>query len=107
MKTNKLHLKLQEPKPLGKLLGIELLHKIIMQAQWLEQINQLIQELLPAEARNHCQVVNYQKNIIKLAINNAAWATKIRYLCPQLLTEIKKSTNYPVDAIHVRVWPSF
>ncbi|HED17495.1 MAG TPA: DUF721 domain-containing protein [Gammaproteobacteria bacterium] len=45
---------------------------------------QQLRAILPASMAAHCQVVNLQQDSLSIAVDNAAWLAKLRFLLPQI-----------------------
>jgi hypothetical protein len=65
------------------------LEKLIKQSNQLGLLTQLMQNKLANELSQHCQVAKYSKKILVLAVDNASWATQIRYHAPDLIESLK------------------
>ncbi|TPW16939.1 MAG: hypothetical protein FD130_852 [Halothiobacillaceae bacterium] len=50
----------------------------------------LLQSLLPEPYKSHTRLANFQDNILTLHTSSAAWATKLRYQTPALITVLKQ-----------------
>ncbi len=73
-------------------------HKLSRLQRWLE--NQL-----PDSIHKQCQIINFRDNTLFLAANSPVWATRLRFLAPQLNNPFgqKDSTN-PLK-IKIKVLP--
>lgn len=58
----------------------------------LKKINTIWQAEIETDLAEQCCVANFRDDILIIEINNAAWATRLRYLIPDL---IKKLQKYP------------
>ncbi|WP_407951137.1 DciA family protein [Permianibacter fluminis] len=64
-----------------------------------------LQPLLPASLRGHCRVTAVDGVTLEVTARQAAVATRLRYLVPQLLSGLH-SCGYPqLQQIRVRVLP--
>lgn len=77
---------------------------LVKHARELNSLNLQLQRHLPASLGKHCQLANYRSNTMIIQSESAAWASKLRYLLPQLRREL---SQYPVFSglkdIHIRV----
>lgn len=71
----------------------------------LEGMDHTLQPLLPASLRGQCRVTAVDGVTVELTTRQAAIATRLRYLVPQLLAGLN-SAGYPqLTALRVRVSP--
>ncbi|MDQ8039839.1 MAG: DUF721 domain-containing protein [Rickettsiella sp.] len=57
----------------------------------LKKINQLWQAEIPLEICQHSRVANFRENCLVIEIDSAAWATRLRYLIPDLTKKLAKN----------------
>lgn len=55
----------------------------------LRQWDRLVKRFIPEEFHHHCQVINVRKQCLVLEVRHAAWATRLRYLIPQLKARLQ------------------
>ena len=61
---------------------------------------------LPAELNSVCEVANVRDHLLTVHIHNAAWATRFRFLVPELLPKLNALADFArVREIRVRVAP--
>ncbi len=81
----------KKPKPVAKLLQTQpqlaVLDRAIRERQAL--LGQ-IRELLPTEIAPHCTSVGQDKGSIHLLCDSPIWASRLRYMVPQLLSELRR-----------------
>lgn len=53
--------------------------------QQVQQVNQTLPDILPKPLSLHCRVVNVREQTAVIYTDSAAWATRLRYLVPQIL----------------------
>lgn len=68
----------------------ELLSSIIHKAQQLNSLTKILHQFLESDCTPYCRVANYANEILVIEINNATWATQIRYRIPELLGKLKQ-----------------
>ena len=54
----------------------------------------LLAALLPQDLASECRVGNVRDQILTVHINNAAWATRFRFLVPALLPELRRLGDF-------------
>ncbi len=62
---------------------------LMEQLSRIKAINQSLSDLLDAKLVEHCHVANIRKNILVLAVDNAAWSNKLRFRLPDLLNGLR------------------
>lgn len=64
-----------------------------------------VREQIPAELANACYHAQIRNRVLLLHLETAAWASRLRYLAPKLLSALRR--EYPgLKSIQVRVRPS-
>lgn len=64
--------------------------QIMQQAELLRQINHSFHQLLyDANLAEHCQVMSWKQGCLTIRVDSAAWATRLRFLTPQLLASLR------------------
>ncbi len=77
-----------------------LLRDATNQESWTAQL----QALLPAPLCLDCRVTNVHKHRVLVLCNNAASATRLRFLAPELLTKLRTLADFQhADEIIIRV----
>ena len=62
--------------------------------------------LLPQDLASECRVANVRDQVLTVHINNAAWATRLRFLVPGLIESLRRLTDFTsVDEIRLKVVP--
>jgi hypothetical protein len=85
------------PSTLARLLG----HASHQEA-WTAQLR----ALLPQELASECRIGNVRDHILTVHINNAAWATRLRFLVPGLLQSLNRLADFTtVTEIRLKVVP--
>lgn len=96
------------PKSLGKFLldrDIKAAN-LITYSIWLSQLTRQIHHILGQPLAEHCQVVNLRYDVLVLQTDSPAWATKLRYLLPEILPKIRALTGLDtIRAAQVKVVP--
>lgn len=81
----------KKPKPVAKLLRTQpqlaLLERAIRERQaLLEQVHRI----LPSEMAAHCTSACLDKGAMHLLCDSPTWASRLRYMVPQLLSELRR-----------------
>lgn len=61
--------------------------------QYLNHLNSALQKYLPIEMAQHVVVANKRQHILIIAVDNSAWATKFRFIIPELLKLFAKNSE--------------
>lgn len=65
------------------------LSQLIEKAEELIKIEQVVQTYFDPDLTQHCHVANLRNDCLIIAIDNAAWATQLRFMIPRLLEQLK------------------
>jgi len=63
----------------------------MQRALLLKRIASILEEYLPSPLLAHCLPGNIKDDTLTIYIDSPVWATKIRYLSPQLLAHLRKA----------------
>lgn len=79
----------------------------VLQQLWeknhqVQQVNQTLPNILPEPLLQHCRVVNVREQIAVIYTDSAAWATRLRYLVPQIL-QVWQQHSFTITKIEIRV----
>lgn len=70
----------------------------------LEELSNKLSQWLPTELVGECQVGSFNKGCLILITSNAAWASQIRYLIPELRDKLRTEAGlYQLSSIKVSV----
>jgi hypothetical protein len=61
---------------------------LIEQSTRLERLSRTVRDRLPAALGQHCRLANVTRQTLIMHADSPAWASKLRYYCPQLLAEL-------------------
>jgi hypothetical protein len=67
---------------------------ILKQAANLEKLNTIFQNTLNSELARHCYLVESEENSITLIVDNASWATALRYNTPDIVNTLKSTLEF-------------
>ncbi len=63
---------------------------VLAKVEQLRMLSQQVQKLLRPELAQHCQVANLRDGCLILQVDNAAWATQLRFEQTELLSKLRK-----------------
>lgn len=66
------------------------LHSLLQQAQNLSQLQALVHQYLAPAAREQLRLGGYENGLLTLVLNDAAWATRLRYQQEQLVQQLRQ-----------------
>jgi hypothetical protein len=79
-----------------------LVNRASQQDAWTDQLR----ALLPQDLASECRVANVRDQVLTVHINNAAWATRLRFLIPGLLPNLNRLADFTaVNEIRLKVVP--
>lgn len=70
------------------------LDSIIKRAASLEKLNTMFQNALNSELAKHCYLVEFDENSITLIVDNASWATALRYATPDIINTLRTKSTF-------------
>lgn len=76
------------------------------QAGVLDELNQVLAGVLPAEMRPHVQAAGVQRNVLVLEADSTAWASKARYLANDITRRMSTGTGLAFTSVKVSIRPS-
>jgi hypothetical protein len=80
-----------------------LINRASQQDAWTDQLR----ALLPQDLASECRVANVRDQVLTVHINNAAWATRLRFLIPGLLESLHRLADFTaVNDIRLKVVPA-
>ena len=68
------------------------LRQLIAKAEALIEIEQELKNHLDPGLTQHCHVANLRHDCLIIAVDNAMWATRLRFIIPTLLQQLKKQS---------------
>src|SRR5258708_5353538 len=71
------------------------LHAILQKARYLGELDNILKKMLDKDIAPHCCVANFRDNILVIQCKNAAWATRFKFLIPDLLKNLRQKANLP------------
>ena len=84
----------------------EHLDVLLGQARLLSRITGLIRTALPEPLASHCHAANIDGDTLIVGCSSSAWAVKLRYQIPYLLSQLMDQPNLPAfSQVRIRVQP--
>lgn len=68
--------------------------KICKQAQNLNELTAIVKHYLPEFLHLHCRVTSFQNGCLILVTSNAAWASQLRYVLPDLRDQLRAEEKW-------------
>jgi hypothetical protein len=78
---------------------------ILERARRLSRLEHAVLELIPAELAGHCKVLNLKSEILVLATSSPAWAGRLRFAAPELISQLKSRCGLNVRSVDLRIQP--
>lgn len=87
-------------RPISRCLNAQLID-LCQQSIKLDELNSKIKTTLETPLADNCQVAAFNKGCLILSVTNAAWATELRYLLPELRDKLRKMGLYQLVSIKI------
>jgi len=85
----------KEPTSIKQILtDNKILTKLIKKTSSLQNLNRLFQEILNNDLSKHCQIAQKTKNLLVIIVDNAAWATNLRYAIPDIIKTLRTQPEF-------------
>jgi len=81
------------------------LNRLSLRAQQLNQLNTVLQQMLPPQFQQHCYLANINENILVIHADSANYASLLRFQASTLCDAISKHLPQIVNKLDVRVRP--
>lgn len=83
------------------------LRDIVQRANSFAVLQRIVHSYLPGAAAEHCQLANYNQGRLVLVIDNAHWATRLRYQQNQLMDKLCQHNEFSdLQRIQFKVRPN-
>lgn len=69
------------------------------------ELEQRLLSRLPTPLRDHCRVGCIRNNTLIILVDSAAWATRLRFLAPQLVNQLSRDGSVTLSKLEVRIRP--
>jgi hypothetical protein len=74
----------------------------------LKNLEKKISPCLPEDIRRFCRLANYENSVLKFAVPNSVWGTRLRYSLPELLKILTSKSDLPkIKSIEYYIEPGF
>ena len=84
------------------------LHDLYTKACILKGFQQIIERCLPAAMISHVKISSYSNNSLHLIVDNAHWATRLRYIEQDLIKKLKSVDEFQqLNRVRYSVRPSY
>jgi hypothetical protein len=68
--------------------------QLIKKSLSLQTLNHLFQELLSSDLSKHCQIAQKTKDSLVIVVDNASWATNLRYAIPDIIKTLRTQPEF-------------
>lgn len=68
--------------------------KVIKKTALLQQLNHIFHNTLNTELDSHCQIAKQTKEATILIVDNASWATNLRYTIPDIIKTLRTQPEF-------------
>ena len=82
------------------------LNQLTQRAQRLNQLNIVMQQVLPIQFSSHCHLANVTADHIIIHTDNASYASLLRFQAPVLCKTLSEYLPQPVNKLEVKVRPN-
>lgn len=84
---------MMSPNRIDKLLNSENheLASLITRVRLLDRYSRRLRQLLPTPLCDHCRIADIRENELTIGVDNAVWATKLRFHSPSLLSQLQQN----------------
>jgi len=66
----------------------------------LEELNSKLQKILPLSLQTHCHVGSFTAGCLVIVVDNAVWASELRYILPELRDKLRSEAGiYQLSSI--------
>lgn len=100
-------LKAQNAKSLKQIVSTNYPHlkQLIKFSEHLHNLNKILQQTIDTESIKHCELASFENGQMVVIVENASWATKLRYSLPEIIKTLKiqpefknlKTIRYKID----------
>lgn len=83
------------------------LRSLFQRANLHGKLQSILQQCLPAAAAKHCHLGNFTADQLTLVVDNAHWATRLRYQQEQLLERLRQHQEFAgLHSLRLQVRPA-
>ena len=95
----------QKPRLLKDLLAGRGLTDLLARAREAETLEGQVRSLLPPELAAHVTGAALREDTVVVLVDSAAWATRLRFLAPELVARLAPRHDGAVTTLRVRIAP--
>ena len=97
--------KSSDPKSIKQCFQTSSLKLIMQKAQQILAVKRLLNHILPQEIIPYYRIMNLSQETLILQLENAAWATRVRYLIPHLLKQFSQKGIVGIHRVQCQIRP--
>lgn len=107
MQTSNHNKTIKDPQKVSNLLAKSTLRQLIEKAEWMIKLQQIFAEVLDQpELARHCSIMNINDKTLVIMVDQAAWATRLRYQQEHILRALQfRLPNLDLKSLQVKVRP--
>jgi hypothetical protein len=79
----------------------------ISHARKLARLGRWLHQHLPEPLNTQTKILNLRNQILILSTNSPVWATRLRYLAPELLSQLAQETSLNILKIQIKSRPTY
>ncbi len=84
----------------------EQLNELYTHAKDIHALNEKLEKYLTPSLGNHCSVASYSEDTLTINAETSAWASKLRYRIPDILSHAKRECRLnKLKSIRIKVYP--
>ena len=84
--------------------GTRIRGDIIRRARRLEQLRMHMKECWPSGVDQELEIMNVREGRLILGVSHSVWATRVRFLAPQIIENARKYWEEPIERVECRLW---
>jgi len=78
---------------------------MLAHARVLDRLDQILTSIIDPALSPDCQVADFRDHCLTLVCSNAAFATRLRMISPQLLESFREEGEFGIERIEIRIAP--
>jgi len=76
---------------------------LVDRAQKLLRLEQTVLRILPEDLSLHCKVLNLRNKTLIVSAPSSAWAARLRFAAPELVSQLQSHWSLDVDTLQIRI----
>jgi len=81
------------------------LNRLSQRAQQLNQLNYVLQQVMPPQFSAHCQLANINQQTLVVHTDNASYASLLRFQAKTICSALSEHLSQPVTKLELKVRP--